>query len=130
MPTRLMTTRMLRTVTLSTVALMAACFLSSAFAMTLFDFDSADAVSGWFSVDDRVMGGVSVSQMRYAGDGVARFSGDMSLENNGGFASVRFTGQDFTGEFATVSFPNESCPYFLQSVVCRPRRMDHREVAV
>jgi hypothetical protein len=41
------------------------------------------------NVDDVVMGGVSDSAMRLNPDGGATFSGNLSLENSGGFASVR-----------------------------------------
>ena len=53
---------------------------------TVVDFDSG--ATAWRSVDDSVMGGVSASRMRIDGD-VAVFEGELSLENNGGFASVR-----------------------------------------
>jgi len=55
----------------------------------LFRFDSASAVAPWMATDDRVMGGVSQSLMRFDGAGHAVFEGMMSLDNNGGFASVR-----------------------------------------
>jgi monofunctional biosynthetic peptidoglycan transglycosylase len=42
----------------------------------------------WRSIDDVVMGGVSRSDM-VVKDGIATFRGEVSLENNGGFASVR-----------------------------------------
>lgn len=42
----------------------------------------------WQSIDDGVMGGVSTSRMRLE-KGTAVFEGIVSLENNGGFASVR-----------------------------------------
>ena len=42
----------------------------------------------WPSIDDVVMGGRSHSEMVIE-DGVAAFRGVVSLENNGGFASVR-----------------------------------------
>lgn len=44
--------------------------------------------TSWRSVDDSVMGGVSSSQMRLEDD-AAVFEGELSLDNNGGFASVR-----------------------------------------
>ncbi|MHB9007869.1 MAG: CIA30 family protein [Limisphaerales bacterium] len=44
--------------------------------------------AAWQVVNDDVMGGVSVGAWTVT-NGVARFSGDLSLENNGGFASVR-----------------------------------------
>ena len=44
------------------------------------------------AVDDRVMGGISRSSLTATGDGMAMFRGNLSLENNGGFASVRAEG--------------------------------------
>ena len=53
----------------------------------------ADAVSlNWQIVNDSVMGGISTSRMIRISDEVVRFSGELSLDNNGGFASVRATG--------------------------------------
>lgn len=43
----------------------------------------------WRNVDDVVMGGLSRSAMQPLPDGSALFSGVLSLERNGGFASVR-----------------------------------------
>ena len=42
----------------------------------------------WTPVNDRVMGGVSTSQATATAEGMD-FSGVVSLENNGGFASIR-----------------------------------------
>jgi len=42
----------------------------------------------WRSINDGVMGGVSSGGMSESADGL-RFEGELSLENNGGFASVR-----------------------------------------
>ena len=42
----------------------------------------------WRSINDGVMGGLSSGGMRLE-DGIAVFSGTLSLENNGGFSSVR-----------------------------------------
>ena len=55
---------------------------------TLFDFSTAKNAPGWQIVNDEVMGGVSTSSFRVT-NGVAVFRGEVSLENNGGFASVR-----------------------------------------
>ncbi len=52
-------------------------------------FDTADTVLGWAAIDDRVMGGVSRSRLRHDAAGHAVFEGTVSLERNGGFASVR-----------------------------------------
>ncbi|MEI7463749.1 MAG: CIA30 family protein [Burkholderiales bacterium] len=52
-------------------------------------FDTAQAVASWRAIDDRVMGGVSHSHLRFNTEGHATFEGEVSLEHNGGFASVR-----------------------------------------
>ncbi len=60
----------------------------------LFDFTNASVARGWRSVDDDVMGGVSSSRIEPgvdSGPRGARFVGTVSLENNGGFASIRST---------------------------------------
>ena len=55
---------------------------------TLIDFSNA-SVAGWRIVNDSVMGGMSRSTLQEHEDGYAQFRGTVSLENNGGFASVR-----------------------------------------
>ncbi|MFB1294010.1 CIA30 family protein [Mycobacterium sp. pW049] len=54
----------------------------------LVDLTDAGAVAGWTTVNDPVMGGASTSRVAF-GDGGLVFSGDVSLANNGGFASAR-----------------------------------------
>ena len=44
---------------------------------------------GWSVVNDGVMGGRSTSRVERTGHDTLRFSGRVSLENNGGFASTR-----------------------------------------
>lgn len=58
--------------------------------LQLFDFTQSDLnlQQTWGAVDDVVMGGVSESGMRLAA-GYAVFSGNVSIDNSGGFASVR-----------------------------------------
>ncbi len=58
-------------------------------ARVLFGFDSADSAKEWQIVNDGVMGGRSTSSLEAVSDGLVRFAGNLSLENNGGFASVR-----------------------------------------
>lgn len=55
----------------------------------LFDFADLDAANVWHAIDDRVMGGISHSTLRHDPAGHAVFEGTVSLERNGGFASVR-----------------------------------------
>ena len=56
----------------------------------LFDFTNptSDIKEIWGAIDDVVMGGVSQSQIRLANN-QAIFSGNVSTDNNGGFASIR-----------------------------------------
>jgi len=54
----------------------------------LFDFGDPAAVATWTTVNDPVMGGRSTSTVTF-GDGGLVFSGNISLDNNGGFASAR-----------------------------------------
>lgn len=55
---------------------------------TLFDFQADTNTAAWQNVNDDVMGGVSASSFRVT-NGLGVFRGEVSLENNGGFASVR-----------------------------------------
>jgi hypothetical protein len=57
--------------------------------LELFDFRDPDAVNDWAPIDDRVMGGLSRSRLRHDPAGHAVFEGEVSMERNGGFASVR-----------------------------------------
>lgn len=54
----------------------------------LFFFQSRDDLNGWFSLNDRVMGGISSGGIVWEED-AAVFKGILSLENNGGFSSIR-----------------------------------------
>lgn len=54
----------------------------------LIDFQHTDEATRWCAINDDVMGGVSRGNMR-GEDGVGVFSGELSLEHGGGFASVR-----------------------------------------
>lgn len=61
---------------------------ASASEKKLFDFAGPTNAPIWQVVNDDVMGGVSSSRFSVT-NGVALFRGELSLENNGGFASVR-----------------------------------------
>ena len=58
-------------------------------AQVLFDFADSNAGTQWQTVNDGVMGGRSDGRFTMANDKTMRFFGTLSLENNGGFASVR-----------------------------------------
>jgi hypothetical protein len=68
----------------------------------LLDFSSSEVVQTFRVVNDEVMGGVSTSRRRSTDDAMV-FEGEVSLENNGGFASLR----------GPVRFPAESAALLL-----------------
>ena len=67
------------------------------------DFRDPARGQAWTSVDDRVMGGVSASQVTVTAEGLV-FRGEVSLANNGGFASIRAHphGYDLAGAMALL----------------------------
>jgi hypothetical protein len=56
--------------------------------VVLVNLDSAGDAAAWTTVNDPVMGGKSTARIEFGNSGVV-FSGNISLENNGGFASAR-----------------------------------------
>ncbi len=65
-------------------------FLLFSSGMVLVDFDKNADLSQWYVVDDVVMGGRSSGSFEINESGNAVFQGKVSLENNGGFSSVRY----------------------------------------
>lgn len=61
---------------------------SAATVPPLFDFTTPGGVDGWRAVNDTVMGGVSSGELGWS-DGMLVFTGELSLDNGGGFASIR-----------------------------------------
>ncbi|MBE9064800.1 CIA30 family protein [cf. Phormidesmis sp. LEGE 11477] len=63
------------------------------------DFADSTNTNRWRSVDDTVMGGISQGSFAVSAAGTGVFSGELSLENNGGFSSVRrdVSDLDFSG---------------------------------
>jgi uncharacterized surface protein with fasciclin (FAS1) repeats len=61
----------------------------------LFDFVSSEEQKSWRAVNDGVMGGRSQGGPNVnPSDGMLQFSGKLSLENNGGFSSIRTVGRE------------------------------------
>ena len=56
----------------------------------IYDFNHYSDIQDWKIVDDVVMGGESSGTFALNADGYGVFSGIISLENNGGFSSVRY----------------------------------------
>jgi NADH dehydrogenase [ubiquinone] 1 alpha subcomplex assembly factor 1 len=57
--------------------------------LSLFAFPDANSAKDWQAVNDGVMGGVSEGKFKITEQKTMEFFGTLSLENNGGFASVR-----------------------------------------
>ena len=62
-------------------------------ALVIFDFNKDSDLRDWRIVDDVVMGGRSSGSFYLNTEGVGVFEGAISLENNGGFSSVRYNFQ-------------------------------------
>ena len=56
----------------------------------IFNFNKSSDIKNWIVIDDVVMGGKSSGSFKLNSDGYGVFLGDISLENNGGFSSVRY----------------------------------------
>jgi len=57
--------------------------------LPLFAFITAESAKDWQAVNDGVMGGVSEGAFQLTDKKTLEFAGVLSLENNGGFASIR-----------------------------------------
>ena len=64
--------------------------ISSLSSHIIFDFNKNSSISNWIVVDDVVMGGRSNGNFQLNKEGKGVFSGKISLDNNGGFSSVRY----------------------------------------
>ncbi len=63
--------------------------LEKAHARIIYDFTSRKSVNDWVVIDDGVMGGLSSGSINLDGDGNGLYRGYVSLENYGGFSSIR-----------------------------------------
>lgn len=68
--------------------------MNASIEQTVLDFSTAEDGQPWDTIDDRIMGGASQSIVEVAG-GRLCFSGTVSLENDGGFASIRSAAADY-----------------------------------
>ncbi|CAI8333544.1 MAG: Uncharacterised protein [Polaribacter sejongensis] len=65
-------------------------FIMSVSKIVIFNFNSNSTISDWQVIDDVVMGGKSKGNFKLNDNGFGEFSGVVSLENNGGFSSLRY----------------------------------------
>jgi NADH dehydrogenase [ubiquinone] 1 alpha subcomplex assembly factor 1 len=79
----------------SAIVFMASPAMSEEENRMLFSFETTDAARLWQSVNDGVMGGRSDGRFQINKQHQMEFYGTLSLENNGGFASVRSRGNNF-----------------------------------
>lgn len=77
-------------------------------AMTLVDFSDPQELACWSAINDAVMGGRSRGQMSFDPAGHAVFTGAVSFENEGGFASVRRQPGDL-GVAGALAYVLEAC---------------------
>jgi NADH dehydrogenase [ubiquinone] 1 alpha subcomplex assembly factor 1 len=56
----------------------------------IYDFNKNSSPRDWRIIDDGVMGGLSQGNFSIDAEGNGVFAGTVSLENNGGFSSVRY----------------------------------------
>lgn len=57
---------------------------------TIFDFNKKANLKNWRIVDDVVMGGKSSGSIKLNTEGHGVYEGNISLDNNGGFSSLRY----------------------------------------
>lgn len=69
-------------------------FISALNTMVIFDFTKNSNLENWQIINDNVMGGMSRSDISINENGNAVFKGSISLENNGGFCSVRYNPEE------------------------------------
>ena len=75
---------------MKTILLLFLSIMTQNAATMIFDFTNQANLKQWKIVDDVVMGGVSSGKISTNEDGHGQFEGTVSLENNGGFSSLRF----------------------------------------
>lgn len=91
----------------------------------LFDFAGPEAAQQWQVVNDGVMGGVSDGRFRITPEDTLEFFGTLSLENNGGFASVRTKPADLdinAGDDLVIRVKGDGREYVL-NLYTKSRRM-------
>ena len=77
---------------------------STQYTQVIYDFSKNSNIEDWRIVDDVVMGGRSSGTFELSADGFGVFEGDVSLENNGGFSSVRHRFQKIpTGKYTRIA---------------------------
>ena len=93
------------------------CTLASMTVHPIFDFQADTSLKDWYVINDGVMGGRSTGSLRLDAEGHGLFSGKISLENNGGFSSIRYDcgPKDLSGyHFITLKVKGDGQRYQLR----------------
>ena len=91
----------------------------------LLDFAGPEAGEKWQAVNDGVMGGVSDGRFKITEEKTLEFLGTLSLDNNGGFASVRTKPTELdiqAGDTLVVRVKGDGRSYVL-NIYTKSRRM-------
>jgi monofunctional biosynthetic peptidoglycan transglycosylase len=89
----------------------------------LFKFASPESAKEWQAVNDGVMGGVSDGRFKVSERNTLEFFGTLSLENNGGFASVRTRARKLglqKGDVVVAKIRGDGREYSLNLYLNRP----------
>lgn len=90
---------------------------------TVFDFTGTEAGKEWQTVNDGVMGGVSDGKFKITDKKTLEFYGTLSLEKNGGFASVRSKAKKLglgKGDALVVKVRGDGRGYSMNLYIPRP----------
>jgi NADH dehydrogenase [ubiquinone] 1 alpha subcomplex assembly factor 1 len=113
----------LKTLVLPLLILMGSLVMAEEKPEVLFDFTNPDAAKEWQTVNDGVMGGVSEGKLRVTAEKTLEFVGTLSLENNGGFASVRTKAKKLNlekGDTLVAKIRGDGREYSLNLYVKKP----------
>ena len=103
--------------------LMGAIVMANDIPSPLFEFTGPDAAKDWQNVNDGVMGGVSEGKFKITDGKTLEFFGRLSLENNGGFASVRTKARQLgleKGDTVVAKVRGDGREYTLNLYVNKP----------
>lgn len=115
----------MRTIGTAIVVVMCGQVMNETDLRPLADFSDPGVARQWQAVNDGVMGGVSDGRFRITDAQTLEFFGTLSLENNGGFASVRTRPGDLgleAGDTIVVRVRGDGREYVL-NLYTKARRM-------
>jgi len=105
------------------VAVMGAFVMAPEQTQSLFQFAGVESAREWQAVNDGVMGGVSEGRFTISERKTLEFFGTLSLENNGGFASVRSRAKKLglqAGDTVVAKVRGDGREYSLNLYLNRP----------